>query len=167
MSVKKTLLLDAYALIFRGYYAFIKIPYQFQRHEHSAIMGFMNSLLDVIKREKPTTWLFALTKEALRKGQRWRPNTRPTETKPQKLLLLQYPTFKKYSSNAYTGGEKEGFEADDIIGTLANKLKKDYQTFMVTPDKDFAQLVSETFLSIAPHVWEMGSKFGEYPKKKI
>ena len=62
---------------------------------------------------------------------------------------------------------KEGFEADDIIGTLAKQAEKEgYQVFMVTPDKDFAQLVSKIFSCIALQEWEMELKFGESQRSR-
>ncbi len=143
---KRLFLLDAYALIFRGYYAFIKNPrINSKGFNTSAIMGFTNSLFDVIRREQPTHLAVVFdvgqatvrtvdypeykanrdeTPEAIRQGVPFIQDI---------LRALKIPVLFA-----------EGYEADDVIGTLAQKAEKEgFTTYMVTPDKDFAQLVTD------------------------
>ena len=150
---KKLFLLDAFALIFRGYYAFIKNPrINSKGMDTSAIFGFMNSLLDVIKREKPDYLAVcfdkggSVSRKELFEDYKANRNETPEAIKiavpyiQQILEAMQIPVI-----------EKAGFEADDIIGTLAKQAEKEgFQTFMVTPDKDFAQLVSENIFMYRP-----------------
>ena len=95
---KKLFLLDAYALIFRGYYAFIKNPrLNSKGMDTSAIMGFTNSLFDLINRENPTIWLLLLTKEDRSIGPKCTPNTKRIVPKHPKLFELLFPTYKTCS----------------------------------------------------------------------
>ncbi|HEU4497163.1 MAG TPA: DNA polymerase I [Flavobacterium sp.] len=153
MPQKRLFLLDAYALIFRGYFAFIKNPrINSKGMDTSAIMGFMNSLLDLIKREKPDHLAVAFDKEG---------SSARTE------MYADYKAHRDATPDAITTAipyihdllramhipiiEKAGCEADDLIGTIAKQAEKEnYQVFMVTPDKDFAQLVSENIFMYKP-----------------
>ncbi|WP_456438432.1 DNA polymerase I [Psychroserpens sp.] len=154
MSDKKRLfLVDAYALIFRGYYAFIKNPrINSKGLDTSAIMGFMNSLLDVIKRERPDHLAVCFDKggSVARKEAfpEYKANRDATPDAIKTAVPYIYDILKAMNIPIMV---KEGFEADDVIGTLAKKAEKEgYQTFMVTPDKDFAQLVSENIFMYRP-----------------
>jgi DNA polymerase-1 len=154
MSDKKRLfLVDAYALIFRGYYAFIKNPrINSKGLDTSAIMGFMNSLLDVIKRERPDHLGVCFDKggSVARKEvfPEYKANRDATPDAIKTAIPYIYDILKAMNIPIMV---KEGFEADDVIGTLAKKAEKEgYQTFMVTPDKDFAQLVSENIFMYRP-----------------
>ena len=154
MSTQKRLfLLDAYALIFRGYYAFIKNPrINSKGMDTSAIMGFMNSLMDVIKREKPDHLAVAFDKGGsdyrLEMYQEYKAN-RDETPEAIKIAVPYIQEFLKAMNIPII--EKAGFEADDLIGTLAKQAEKDgYQVFMVTPDKDFGQLVSENIFMYRP-----------------
>lgn len=154
MSDKKRLfLIDAYALIFRGYYAFIKNPrINSKGLDTSAIMGFMNSLLDVIKRERPDHLAVCFDKggSVARKEAfpEYKANRDETPEAIKTAIPYIYDILKAMNIPIMV---KEGFEADDVIGTLAKKAEKEgYQTFMVTPDKDFAQLVSENIFMYRP-----------------
>jgi len=154
MSDKKRLfLVDAYALIFRGYYAFIKNPrINSKGLDTSAIMGFMNSLLDVIKRENPDHLAVCFDKggSEARNGMFSEYKAHREETPEAIKLAVPYIERILQAMNI-TIMVKEGYEADDIIGTLAKKAEKEgYQTFMVTPDKDFAQLVTENIFMYKP-----------------
>lgn len=154
MSEKKRLfLVDAYALIFRGYYAFIKNPQINSKGEDtSAIMGFMNSLLDVIKRERPDHLAVCFDKG----GSAHRVEIFET----YKANRLETPdgikTAIPHICNILEAMHipiivKEGYEADDVIGTLSRQAEaQGYTTFMVTPDKDFAQLVTENIFIYRP-----------------
>jgi DNA polymerase-1 len=154
MSEKKRLfLVDAYALIFRGYYAFIKNPrINSKGMDTSAILGFTNSLLDVIKRERPDHLAVCFDKggSASRNGMFADYKANRDETPDAIKIAIPYieNILKAMHIPVMV---KEGFEADDVIGTLAKKAEKEgYQTYMVTPDKDFAQLVSENIFMYRP-----------------
>ena len=154
MSEKKRLfLLDAYALIFRGYYAFIKNPrINSKGMNTSAIMGFMNSLLDVIKREKPDHLAVCFDKGGSQERTEMFTEYKANRDETPEAIVIAVPYIQKILEAMYIPVVvKEGFEADDIIGTLAKQAEKeDYTTFMVTPDKDFAQLVSENIFMYRP-----------------
>jgi DNA polymerase-1 len=150
---KRLFLVDAYALIFRGYYAFIKNPRINSKGEDtSAIMGFMNSLLDVIKRERPDHLAVCFDKggsaDRVEMYSDYKANRDETPEGIKTAIPYIYEILKAMHIPIVV---KAGFEADDIIGTLAKQAEKEgYQTFMVTPDKDFAQLVSENIFMYRP-----------------
>ncbi|WP_225036776.1 DNA polymerase I [Winogradskyella sp. SM1960] len=150
---KRLFLVDAYALIFRGYYAFIKNPRINSKGEDtSAIMGFMNSLLDVIKRERPDHLAVCFDKggsaDRVELFEAYKANRDETPEGIKTAVPYIYEILKAMHIPIMV---KEGFEADDVIGTLAKKAEKEgYKTFMVTPDKDFAQLVSENIFMYRP-----------------
>ncbi|MHC5363106.1 DNA polymerase I [Myroides sp. LJL110] len=146
-------LLDAYALIFRGYYAFIKNPrINSKGLDTSAILGFMNSLLDVIKREKPNHLAVAFdnggSKDRLALFSEYKANRDETP----EAIKIAVPYIKEILSAMHIPiVEVPGYEADDLIGTIAKQAEKeDFQVFMVTPDKDYAQLVSENIFMYKP-----------------
>ncbi|MGC1632089.1 MAG: DNA polymerase I [Gelidibacter sp.] len=150
---KRLFLVDAYALIFRGYYAFIKNPRINSKGEDtSAIMGFMNSLLDVIKRERPDHLAVCFDKggsvdrvemfEAYKANRDETPEGIKTAIPHIQNILraMHIPIMVK-----------DGYEADDVIGTLSRQAEaQGYKTYMVTPDKDFAQLVTENTFMYRP-----------------
>ncbi|WP_299116193.1 DNA polymerase I [uncultured Winogradskyella sp.] len=150
---KRLFLVDAYALIFRGYYAFIKNPRINSKGEDtSAIMGFMNSLLDVIKRERPDHLAVCFDKggstDRVEMYQEYKANRDETPEGIKTAVPYIYEILKAMHIPIMV---KEGYEADDVIGTLAKKAEKEgYKTFMVTPDKDFAQLVSDNIFMYRP-----------------
>lgn len=150
---KRLFLVDAYALIFRGYYAFIKNPRINSKGEDtSAIMGFMNSLLDVIKRERPDHLAVCFDKggsvDRVEMFEAYKANRDETPEGIKTAVPYIYEILKAMHIPIMV---KEGYEADDVIGTLAKKAEKEgYKTFMVTPDKDFAQLVSENIFMYRP-----------------
>lgn len=178
---KKLYLLDAYALIFRAYYAFIKNPrINSKGLNTSAIFGFTNTIFELITKNRPSHIAVVFDP--------------PTPT-------FRHETYKEYKANRDATPEDiklsvpyikqiieamnipvisvDGFEADDVIGTLAKKAEKDgFRTFMMTPDKDFAQLVSENIFIYKPRrsgseieIWginEVKSHFGlSYPEQMI
>jgi DNA polymerase-1 len=154
MSGKKRLfLLDAFALIFRGYYAFIKNPQINSKGMNtSAIMGFMNSLLDVIKREKPDHLAVCFDKGGSQVRTEMFTEYKANRDETPEAIVIAVPYIQKILEAMHIPVVvKEGFEADDIIGTLAKQAEKqDYETYMVTPDKDFAQLVSKNIFMYRP-----------------
>ena len=150
---KKLFLIDAYALIFRGYYAFIKNPrINSKGLDTSAVMGFMNSLLDLIKREKPENLAVAFDKggstDRLELFDEYKANRNETPDPIKTAVPFIHAILKAMHIPILI---KNGYEADDIIGTVAKEAEKhNYEVFMVTPDKDFAQLVSENIFMYKP-----------------
>jgi len=154
MSTQKRLfLLDAYALIFRGYYAFIKNPrINSKGMDTSAIMGFMNSLMDVIKREKPDHLAVAFDNGGSDYRNEMYEQYKAHRDETPEAIKIAVPYIQELLKAMHIPiMEKPGYEADDLIGTLAKQAEKEgYQVFMVTPDKDFAQLVSENIFMYKP-----------------
>jgi len=154
MSTQKRLfLLDAYALIFRGYYAFIKNPrINSKGLDTSAIMGFMNSLMDVIKREKPDHLAVAFDNGGSDLRNEIFPEYKSHREATPDAIKIAVPYIQELLKAMHIPIiEVKGFEADDLIGTIAKQAEKqNYKVFMVTPDKDFAQLVSENIFMYKP-----------------
>lgn len=153
MSQKRLFLLDAYALIFRGYYAFIKNPrINSKGLDTSAIMGFMNSLLDVIKREKPDHLAVAFDKGGSEARLEMFEAYKANRDETPEAIKIAVPYIQEILKAMHIPViEMSGYEADDIIGTLSKQAEKQgYITYMVTPDKDFAQLVSENIFVYRP-----------------
>jgi DNA polymerase I len=154
MSDKNRLfLVDAYALIFRGYYAFIKNPrINSKGLDTSAIMGFMNSLLDVIKRERPDHLAVCFDKGGSVDRKEMFAEYKANRDETPEAIKIAVPYIESILKAMHIPIiVKTGYEADDVIGTLAKQAEKEgYQTFMVTPDKDFAQLVSENIFMYKP-----------------
>ena len=150
---KKLYLIDAYALIFRGYYAFIKNPrINSKGMNTSAIMGFMNSVLDLIKREKPENLAVAFdlggSVDRIELFDEYKANRHET---PEAIKIAVPYIHSILEAMGIPILMKSGYEADDIIGTVAKQAEKsNYDVFMVTPDKDFAQLVSEHIFMYRP-----------------
>lgn len=143
--MKKLFLLDAYAIIYRAYYAFIRNPRVNSKGLNtSAIFGFVNTLEDVLKREKPTHIAVAFDP----KGKTFRHEAyehykAQREATPEDIRLavpIIKDIVKAYNIPVL---EVPGYEADDVIGTLAKKAEKEgFEVYMLTPDKDYGQLVS-------------------------
>jgi DNA polymerase-1 len=153
MSQKRLYLLDAYALIFRGYFAFIKNPrITSTGMDTSAIMGFMNALMDVIKREKPDHLAVAFDKGGSDLRNELFPAYKANRDETPEAIKIAVPYIQALLKAMHIPiVEVAGFEADDLIGTIAKQAEKeDFQVFMVTPDKDFAQLVSENIFMYKP-----------------
>ncbi len=153
MSQKRLFLLDAYALIFRGYYALIKNPrINSKGQDTSAIMGFVNSLFDVIKREKPDHLAVAFDKEGSKDRLEIFPEYKANRDETPEAIRIAVPIIQEILKAMHIPIiERAGVEADDLIGTIAKQAEKEgYQTFMVTPDKDYAQLVSENIFMYRP-----------------
>ena len=151
--MKKLFLIDAYAIIYRAYYAFIRNPRVNSKGLNtSAIFGFVNTLEDVLRREKPTHIAVAFDPKGktfrheayeLYKAQR--------EATPEDIRLavpIIKNLIKAYNIPAL---EVPGYEADDVIGTMAKKAEQaGFEVFMLTPDKDYGQLVSEHIFMYRP-----------------
>ena len=151
--MKKLFLLDAYALIYRAYFAFIKAPrINSKGLNTSAILGFLNTLEDVLKREKPTHIGVAFDPA----GPTFRHEAfeayKAQREKTPEDIKIAVPYIKEllraYNIPVY---EVMGFEADDVIGTLAKQaVAQGFDVFMLTPDKDYGQLVDEHIFMYRP-----------------
>ena len=153
MSKNRLFLLDAYALIFRGYYAFIKNPrINSKGMDTSAILGFTNSLFDVIKKERPDHLAVAFDKGGSKFRNDIFADYKANRSETPEAIKIAVPYIQKLLKALHIPIiELEGYEADDIIGTLAKQAEKEsFEVFMVTPDKDFAQLVSENIFMYRP-----------------
>ncbi len=153
MAKKRVFLLDAYALIFRGYYALIKNPrINSKGMDTSAILGFMNSLLDVIRREKPDLLAVAFDKGGSVARNDVFPAYKANRQETPEAIKIAVPYIQKIlEAMQIPIVEVAGYEADDLIGTLAKQAEKQgFEVFMVTPDKDFAQLVSDNIFMYKP-----------------
>ena len=150
---KRLFLIDAYALIFRGYYAFIKNPrINSKGVDTSAILGFTNSLFDVIKIENPDYLAVCFDKggsqDRIKIFDQYKANRDETPEAIKIAVPIIENILKSLNISILV---KEGYEADDVIGTIAKKVKsKQFDTYMVTPDKDFAQLVDESIFMYRP-----------------
>ncbi|UMQ44215.1 DNA polymerase I [Chryseobacterium sp. Y16C] len=143
---KRLFLIDAYAMIFRGYYALIRNPRLTSKGlDTSAIFGFTNSLIELIRREKPThlAVVFDVGQASVRTDDFSEYKANRSET-PEAIKIAVPYIHKILEAMHIPILGVEGYEADDVIGTIACKAEKEgYTTFMVTPDKDFAQLVTD------------------------
>ena len=152
-SSKKLFLLDAYALIYRGYYAFIKNPrINSKGTDTSAILGFMNSLLEIIRTQNPDYIAVAFDKGGSVTRSEMFTEYKSNRDKTPEPILIAIPYIKEIlKSMNISVLEKEGYEADDVIGTVAKDAEKNnFKVYMVTPDKDFAQLVSNNIFLCKP-----------------
>ena len=151
--MKKLFLLDAYALIYRAYFALNKNPRVNSKGLNtSAIMGFLNTLYEVLKNENPTHIGVAFDLgEPIRRTENFAEyKANREETPPDIKISVPYikEIIKAFNIPIF---EKTGYEADDIIGTLSKKAEKEgFTTYMMTPDKDFGQLVSENIFIYKP-----------------
>lgn len=147
---KRLFLIDAYALIYRSYYAFIKNPRINSRGENtSAILGFVNTLEDILRRENPTHVAVGFDPQGPTfRHEAYKQYKAQREETPE-AIRFAVPVIKEIIK-AYRIPiiEVAGFEADDVIGSLAQKAEKaGFETYMMTPDKDYGQLVTEhTFM---------------------
>lgn len=151
--MNKLFLLDAYALIYRAYYAFIKNPrINSKGFNTSAILGFVNTLEEVLKNEAPTHIGVAFDPSGPTfRHEAYKEYKAQREETPE-AIRLSVPIIKDII-RAYRIPilEVKGYEADDVIGTLATEAgKKGVKTYMMTPDKDYGQLVSENVFMYRP-----------------
>ena len=155
---KKLFLLDVYALIYRAFFAMNKNPRMNSKGVNtSAVMGFLNSLYEILKNEKPThigvAFDVAGTAQRQAEYSEYKANREkmPDDLRdsiPYIIRLIEAFNIPVYGV--------EGYEADDVIGTLSKKAEQQgFVTYMMTPDKDFGQLVTDKILLYKP------AKFGE------
>ena len=161
---KKLFLLDGYALIYRAYFAFIKNPRVNSKGLNtSAVFGFTNTLLEVIKKQKPSHIAVVFdTKHPTERHDEYPQYKANREAMPEGLSESLPYIFKLLESLNIQVLSKDGYEADDIIGTIAkSEEKKGFQVYMMTSDKDFAQLVSDNIFMYRPATkWEATSIWG-------
>lgn len=150
---KKLFLLDAFALIYRAYYAFIKNPRRNSQGQNtSAAFGFTTAMLDIIRREKPTyiAVVFDAPEETNRQAE-YTDYKANREAMPEDIASMLEPIKEIIEAFKIPLLISPGYEADDIIGTIAKKAEKEgFLTYMMTPDKDYAQLVSENIFMYKP-----------------
>ena len=177
-STKKLLLLDAYALIFRAFYAMIRSPRVTSTGiDTSAVFGFVNTLQDLLKREQPSHIAVCFDPPGGKtfRHESYEPYKANREKTPEGILVA-VPYIKRILQ-AYRIPifEVEGFEADDVIGTLSHQAEQEgFFTYMVTGDKDFGQLVTPNIKIFNPGkneimgVEEVNAKYGiQSPKQLI
>ena len=150
---KRLFLLDAFALIYRAYFAFSKNPlYNSKGMNTSAIQGFTNTLLDILTKQNPSHIAVCFdTAATTNREVEYAEYKAQREAQPEDITLsIPYirDIIKAFNIPIV---EKDGFEADDVIGTLAKEAEKaGYTVYMVTPDKDYGQLVSERIFMFKP-----------------
>lgn len=150
---KKLFLLDAYALIYRAYYAFIKNPrINSKGLNTSAMFGFTNTLLEVLEKERPTHIAVVFDTSAPTERHidfaEYKAHREETPEDISRAIPYIIKIIKAFNIQALGS---DGFEADDVIGTLAKKAEQaGFITYMMTPDKDFGQLVSDKIFIYKP-----------------
>ena len=150
---KRVFLLDAFALIFRGYYALIKNPrINSKGQDVSAVMGFTNSLFEILRKDKPEYLAVCFDKGGSDLRNDLFPEYKGNRQETPEAIKIAVPIIQELLKAMHIPIiEVAGYEADDLIGTLAKKAEKEgFTTYMVTPDKDFAQLVSEKIFMYRP-----------------
>ncbi len=161
--MKKLFLLDAFALIYRAYFAFANAPrINSAGLNTSAVFGFTNTLLELLKKEKPTHIAVVFdTAEPTHRHIEYTEYKANRDEMPEDLQKALPYIFTLLEAFNITVIKSDGWEADDIIGALAKKAEKEgFTTFMMTPDKDYGQLVSENIF-----IYKPGYKGG--PPEKI
>lgn len=156
MAEKKLFLLDAFALIYRGYFALnanTKFnPINSKGLDTSAILGFTNTLVEVLTKQKPTHIAVVLDTAAPTARHEDFTDYKANRQEMPNAIAIAIPYIKEIiKAFKIPVIESDGYEADDVIGTLAKKAeKKGFITYMMTPDKDFGQLVSENIFIYKP-----------------
>jgi DNA polymerase-1 len=146
MEEKKLFLLDAYALIFRAYYALVRSPRITSKGRNTnAQFGFTNTLAELINNQKPTHMAVCFDTSAATERHTSFADYKANRQETPEDIRSAIPDIKKIIKGFNIPCvEKDGYEADDVIGALAKQAEKaGYEVFMVTPDKDYGQLVSE------------------------
>lgn len=176
--MKKLFLLDAYALIYRAYYAFISNPRRTSKGlDTGAIFGFINTLIEVIKKEKPTHLAVAFdTAEATFRHEEFEAYKAHREVQPEGITIA-VPYIKRIlEAMNISVLAIPGYEADDVIGTIAKQVaREDFPVFMMTPDKDYCQLLEDKKIFIyrpatkfAPNeIWDTQKALEKFGIKRI
>ncbi|MDX9728698.1 MAG: DNA polymerase I, partial [Bacteroidales bacterium] len=150
---KRLFLLDAYALIFRSYYAFIRNPRVTSRGMNtSAIFGFVLTLEDLLSKQNPSHIAVVFDPPGPTFRSEIYPQYKANRDATPEDIKIAVPWIKKILDALQIPViEVPGFEADDVIGTLARKAAEEgYAAYMMTPDKDFAQLVTDRVVMYRP-----------------
>jgi len=151
--MKKLYLIDGHALIFRSYYAFLRRPMINSKGADTSILfGFIKTLTDLIIREKPTHLAVAFDPPAKTFRHELYPDYKANRSEtPELIKSALEPLIELVQSMSIPVVMKPGFEADDVIGTLAKQAERDgYTVYMLTPDKDYGQLVSDSIIQCKP-----------------
>ena len=157
----KLFLLDAYALIFRAYYAFIKNPRINSKGENtSAILGFVNTLEEVLAKEQPTHIGVAFDPAGGTFRHEAYPEYKAQREATPESIRFAVPHIKEILAAYHIPVlEVAGFEADDVIGTLACQADaRQIRTYLMTPDKDYGQLVTENVSIYRPSIGKNGAE---------
>jgi len=153
-SSRKLFLLDAYALIYRAYFAFSKNPRINSKGQNtSAAFGFTNVLIDILKTEKPThiAVVFDPPGGSISRQAEFEDYKSNRDEMPEDIRSMIQPIKRIVEAFNIPIIEVAGYEADDVIGTLSSKAEKEgFLTYMMTPDKDYGQLVTEKSLIYKP-----------------
>jgi len=161
MPEKRLFLLDGMALAYRAHFAFINNPIRNSRGVNtSALFGFTNTLLTILEKENPTHLAVAFdTAAPTPRHEAWPEYKAQRDEMPEDLASALPEVKRLCAAFNIPVLEMDGFEADDLIGTLAKRAETEpgFKTFMVTPDKDFGQLISETTI-----MWKPGRKGAEH-----
>ena len=150
---KKLFLLDAFALIFRAYFAFSKNPrINSKGMNTSAIFGFVNAMLEIIKNEKPTHLAVVFDPPTKLKRAEVFPEYKANRNETPEDIKLSVPyIYQVLKAMNIPAVVVDGYEADDVIGTLAKEAEaKGFTTYMMTPDRDFGQLVTDKIFMYKP-----------------
>ncbi len=161
--MNKLFLLDAYAIIFRAYYAFINRPtINSKGLNTSAILGFCNTLREIIDKEHPTHLGVAFDHGKTFRHEAYPPYKAQREETPEDIKL-SVPYIKEILQAMHIPVlQADGFEADDVIGTLASKAgQAGVETYMLTPDKDYGQLIAPNVYMFKPRHGGGYDKIGE------
>ena len=176
-KIKKLFLIDAFAMIYRAYFAFSKNPRVNSKGvETSAVLGFVNSLIEVIKKENPThiAVVFDTPKTTIRHKE-YSDYKANREAMPEGISVALPYIDEVLDAFNIQKLYVDGYEADDVIGTLAKKAEKlGFMTYMMTPDKDFAQLVSEKTMLYRPgnkwkptEIWGVSEVLEKFEIKEV
>jgi DNA polymerase I len=150
---KKLFLLDSYALIFRSYYAFIRNPmFNAEGMNTSCIFGFVNTLEELLAKEKPTHIAAAFDPAGPNFRHDLYPEYKANRDETPEDIKKSVPYIKEIlKAYGIPILQVSGYEADDVIGTIAKQAEKDgYQVYMMTPDKDYIQLLSDNIFIYKP-----------------
>jgi len=176
-KIKKLFLIDAFAMIYRAYFAFSKNPrINSKGVETSAVLGFVNSLIEVIKKENPTHIAVVFdTPTTTIRHEEYSDYKANREAMPEGISVALPYIDEVLDAFNIQKLYVDGYEADDVIGTLAKKAEKlGFMTYMMTPDKDFAQLVSEKTMLYRPgnkwkptEIWGVNEVLEKFEIKEV
>lgn len=168
MNDKALFLLDAYALIYRAYYALIRAPRMTSKgFNTSAIFGFVNTLDELIKKYNPSHIAVCFDPSGPTFRHEAYPDYKAQRDKQPEDITLSIPYIKDIiKAYGIPVVEVPGYEADDVIGTLAHRAEKEgFVTYMMTPDKDYGQLVTDSVFMYKPSLH--GSRSGNKGAERV